>query len=437
MPNILLILTDQQSATMLSCAGNRYFRTPAIDSIAQMGQRFEKAYCTFPVCLASRFSLMTGRMPSEIGLHPPIHTEPTISSKVTDNTIGNLLNQAGYETYLAGKHHFPNASAEDCGFTILTTDQRDGCAQVCADFLTQRKKQQPFFLVSSFINPHDICYMAIRSALSKINSCSDEAYRLLENGHVEISTLDKALEIPSHVDEELFWQTLCPVLPVNHQPLVDEPSAIKELLNQRQFRSIVRKHWTEKDWRLHRWAYGRLTEMVDEQIGRILKALRQSGLERDTVIIFTSDHGDHDGSRKMEHKTFPYEEATRIPLIISFPGETNEGIVDTTHLVSNGLDLLPTLCDYANINPPNKLSGRSLRPLTVNQNVHDWRQNLVVESTNSRMIRDNRYKYILYNKGVNREQFFDLRTDPHEMVNLINNSTYLSHIETLRFQLIK
>ena len=177
--------------------------------------------------------------------------------------------------------------------------------------------------------------------------------------------------------------------------------------------------------------------MVDEQIGRILKALRQSGLERDTVIIFTSDHGDHDGSRKMEHKTFPYEEATRIPLIISFLGETNEGIVDTTHLVSNGLDLLPTLCDYTNINPPNQLSGRSLRPLTVNQNVHDWRQNLLVESTNNRMIRDNRYKYILYNKGVNREQFFDLRTDPHEMVNLINKSAYLSHIKTLRSQLIK
>ena len=145
MPNILLILTDQQSATMMSCAGNRHFQTPSMDSIAQRGQRFEKAYCTFTFCLASRYSLMTGRMTSEIGLHPPISISPPVSSKVIRNTIGNLFNHAGYDTYLAGKHHFPNASAEECGFSVLTTDQRNGCASVCAKFLTQRSGKKPFF----------------------------------------------------------------------------------------------------------------------------------------------------------------------------------------------------------------------------------------------------------------------------------------------------
>ena len=437
MPNILLILTDQQSATMMSCAGNRHFQTPSMDSIAQRGQRFEKAYCTFPVCLASRFSLMTGRMPSEIGLHPPISISPPVSSKVIRNTIGNLFNHAGYDTYLAGKHHFPNASAEECGFSVLTTDQRNGCASVCAKFLTQRSGKKPFFLVASFINPHDICYMAIRSALPKINSSQDEAYKLVENGKVEISTLDRALEKPPDISEDLFWHKLCPELPINHQPLNDEPSMVKKILSQRQFRSIVRENWTERDWRLHRWAYGRLTEMVDDQIGRVLRALRQSGLEQDTVIIFTSDHGDHDGARKMEHKTFPYEEATRIPLIISFSGETKEGSIDKTNLVSNGLDLLPTLCDYADIDVPNELNGRSLRPLTLAQNDSKWRRDILIESTNSRAIQDSRHKYILYNQGSNREQFFDLRIDPNEMVNLINEPEYIGPVDALRSKLVK
>ena len=217
----------------------------------------------------------------------------------------------------------------------------------------------------------------------------------------------------------------------------DEPSMVKKILSQRQFRSIVRENWTERDWRLHRWAYGRLTEMVDEQIGRVLRALRQSGLEQDTVIIFTSDHGDHDGARKMEHKTFPYEEATRIPLIISFSGETKEGSIDKTNLVYNGLDLLPTLCDYADIDVPNELNGRSLRPLTLAQNDSKWRRNILIESTNSRAIQDSRHKYILYNQGSNREQFFDLRTDPNEMVNLINEPEYIGPVDALRSKLVK
>ena len=139
----------------------------------------------------------------------------------------------------------------------------------------------------------------------------------------------------------------------------------------------------------------------------------------------------------MKHKTFPCEEATRIPLIISFLGESKEGSVDKTHLVSNGLDLLPTLCDYAEIDIPNELNGRSLRPLTLAQSDSKWRRNLLIESTNSRAIQDNRYKYILYNQGNNREQFFDLQTDPNEMVNLINELEYIAPFEALKSKLIK
>ena len=333
-PNILVILTDQQSATMMSCAGNHYFQTPAMDSLAGRGTRFERAYCSFPICIASRFSFMTGRMPSAIDLTVAnkLHSISdnnieTIPQEVIDHSLGHTMRTAGYETFYAGKHHFPKMTVEDCGFTVLTRDQRDICADVCADFLLRRTSlEQPFLLVTSFVNPHDICYLAIRDSMA-----DDQERRLIENGKTEISVLNHALEIPPDIDEETFLMERCPPLPVNHQPLEDEPEAVQEILELRPFRAIAREKWTEKEWRMHRWAYGRLTEMVDAQIGRVLQALRQSGLENNTVVIFTSDHGDHDGARKMEHKTFPYEEAARVPLIVSLAGEAQTGVVDDIH----------------------------------------------------------------------------------------------------------
>jgi len=437
-PNILVILTDQQSATMMSCAGNRYFQTPAMDSLAGRGTRFERAYCSFPICIASRFSFMTGRMPSAIDLTVAnkLHSISDnnierIPQEVIDHSLGHTMRTAGYETFYAGKHHFPKMTVEDCGFTVLTRDQRDICADVCADFLLRRTSlEQPFLLVTSFVNPHDICYLAIRDSMA-----DDQERRLIENGKTEISVLNHALEIPPDIDEETFLMERCPPLPVNHQPLEDEPEAVQEILELRPFRAIAREKWTEKEWRMHRWAYGRLTEMVDAQIERVLQALRQSGLENNTVVIFTSDHGDHDGARKMEHKTFPYEEVARVPLIVSLAGETQMGVVDDTHLVSNGLDLLPTLCDYAGVAPPAGLPGTSFRSLAAGETPGDWRRTLVVESANSRMIRDHQFKYILYGSGANREQLFDLKTDSYEMRNLVHNPQYAAISQTLQNQL--
>ncbi|MAT75417.1 sulfatase [Candidatus Poribacteria bacterium] len=437
-PNILVIFTDQQSATMMSCAENRYFQTPAMDSLAERGTRFERAYCSFPVCIASRFSFMTGRMPStiDVTVANKLHSISdnnieTVPQEVIDHSLGHVMRAAGYETFYAGKHHFPKMTVEDCGFTVLTRDQRDICADVCADFLLRRvSAEQPFLLIASFVNPHDICYLAIRDSMA-----DDQERRLIENGKTEISVLNRALEIPQDVDEETFLMERCPPLPINHLPLEDEPAAVQETLERRPFRAIVREKWTEKEWRMHRWAYGRLTEMVDAQIGRVLQALRQSGLENNTVVIFTSDHGDHDGARKMEHKTFPYEEAVRVPLIVSLAGETQMDVVDDVHLVSNGLDLLPTLCDYAGVAPPTGLAGASFRGLALGKTPDNWRRALVVESANCRMIRDHQFKYILYGSGTNCEQLFDLKTDPHEMRNLIHNPQYAAISRTLHNQL--
>jgi choline-sulfatase len=411
-PNILLILTDQQSATLMGCAGNPHVRTPAMDSLATSGTRFDRAYCTNPVCVPSRFSLMTGRMPSEVGLRSnrSKHIE-AIPEGILRAGPGWLLRQAGYRCVYGGKVHLPKMRPEQLGFEILTADERDGLAAACADFIHQ-PHDAPFLLVVSFINPHDICYMAIRDFGE-----TDLDRLLIERGETELATLDQALDLPEGMSRGEFLETRCPPLPPNFEPQADEPEAIRGLLAERPFRRRAREEWPPERWRMHRWAYVRLTERVDAQIGRVVDALRASGTDRDTVVLFTSDHGDMDAAHRMEHKTAFYDEAARVPLIIRHPGCTPPGAVDAAHLVSNGLDLVPTLCDYAGVEAPADLRGLSLRPLAEGREPEAWRDAVPLESQIGRGIVAERFKYLLYDEGENREQLIDLAADPHEMRN--------------------
>lgn len=116
-PNILVILTDQQHASMMSCAGNRYLHTPAMDSLAARGMRFERTYCTDPVCVPSRFSLMTGRMPSAIGMRSNDESQvESIPPRILQSGLGWLMRSGGYEAVYAGKVHLPKMTAQDLGF---------------------------------------------------------------------------------------------------------------------------------------------------------------------------------------------------------------------------------------------------------------------------------------------------------------------------------
>ncbi len=163
-------------------------------------------------------------------------------------------------------------------------------------------------MIVSLINPHDICYMAIREMATSKSDTS-----LLERGKVELATLDSAMKMPEGVSAEQFFNTYCPPVPFNLEPQFEEPDAVKSLIDRRPFRKGAREQFTDEQWRLHRWAYCRLTELVDRRVQVILDAVKESGQEENTLIIFSSDHGDMDGSHRMEHKTALYEEAANIP----------------------------------------------------------------------------------------------------------------------------
>ncbi len=416
-PNILFVFTDQQNASMLSCAGNSHFKTPTMDRIAAQGTRFERAYCTAPVCMPSRFSLMTGRMPSDIRLKTNDTSKVgSIPEAIKQTGLGRLLSQAGYESVYAGKNHLPLLSPEDLGFRYLTPDDRDVLASQASEFIRQ-KHAQPFFLVASFMNPHDICYMAIRDFPE-----SSDAKHYLDRARIELKNLDRALALPPGISEDEFFQNHCPPLPENFEPQADEPEAIQSLLTRRPFKMKARKNYTDKQWRLHRWAYGRLTESVDAQIAHLYTALEESGELENTVVIFSSDHGDMDAAHRMEHKTAFYEESARIPLLISQPGTTSAH-VDSEHVVSNGLDLFPTICDFAGVKVPAELKGRSFRPLVKlkgepeGRTSQTWRDAIPLESEIGRMVVSKRFKYMRYDEGAHREQLMDLQHDPGEMRN--------------------
>lgn len=411
-PNILIILTDQQSASMMACAGNKNLKTPAMDYLAENGMRFEKAYCTSPVCVPSRFSLFTGKMPSYINLRKNDVTDIYYDriEQLKGDGIGFILKKAGYEAAYAGKQHLPGFTADDLGFDVLTLDEREVCTDLCTDYIKKEKKK-PYCLVASLINPHDICYMAIRD-FATTKASKD----IIKNGTIEIGNVDRMLsELSNHPEDEGI--EVCPELPPNHLPQQDEPGAVRQLIERRPFRLGAREKYTEEDWRKHRYVYHRLTEMVDEKIRKLLQAVKDSGQEDNTVIIFTSDHGDMDSAHKLEHKTVFYEEAARIPLVVCHKGVTPPGSINSTHLVSNGLDLIPTLCDYAEVSLPESLEGRSFKSVAEGKEVNDRREAIPVESEIGQMVVTEHYKYARFNVGDNDEQLYDLRNDPFEMKN--------------------
>jgi len=434
-PNVLLILTDQQRGDMLSCAGNRCLKTPNLDRLAAEGMRFARAYVSNPVCIPSRFSLMTGHLPSVIGMEGNDDERNAVSDEILLHSLGKVFQRAGYTTAYAGKVHLPGqegvrGNVRAYGFEQLLAPRdfigREPTVHACVEFLKQ-PHEQPFLLVCSLINPHDICYLAIRDYYEH---GGEKRWGLERNAILE---LDKALALPPGVSEREFFEKHCPPLPPNHEaPQQELTASLLQRAADAPFVLWTRQHWDERKWRFHRWAYARLTESVDEQIGRVLDALREAGLEQKTIVAMTSDHGEQDGSHRLVHKTFLYEESVRVPLLLRWKGMIKPEQVNDTHLVCTGTDLLPTLCDLAGLPVSPTYPGRSLKPLTQGRTVTDWRQFLIIETRLARLVHMGRWKYMVgidpeqmpekYRPFLSahyvREALVDLREDPGEMRNV-------------------
>lgn len=388
-PNILFITTDQQSLDTLSAYGNKYVNTPNMDRLVNNGVSFMKNYSTNPVCSPARSSLFTGRTSCETGVIANVDEIGGIREDIPN--IGQWLSPHGYETVYSGKWHVPEPNPEHIeGFTVLPgglggqgTLGDQAVSSASAGWILNRKSDNPFFLTVNFLQPHDICNWISR--------------------HKDINDFMHSIS-----EEEL------PPLPDNFQYGL-EPRLVKPYHKMEGI-------WSDNLWRYYIWSYYRMVEEVDAEIGRILNALDVAGYTDNTVIIFTSDHGDGQAHHKTVTKNFLYDEAVRVPLIIAGP-TTLIGKIDNENLTS-GLDIMQTVCDFAGIIAPENCKGISLKPICEGKKSSE--RAFVVAEVNKdmgRMIRTKDFKLIAYrNDPV--IQLFDMKNDPGETTNLADDPRY-------------
>ncbi len=420
--NVLFIMTDQQSYTMMSCMGNTWLKTPNMDSLAKKGYRFDKTYCANPVCMPSRFSLLTGHYASEVGVKENTSAADVakVNEIVKDGALGMLFKNAGYETLYYGKTHlYGTTDVSEYGFELHGKDFYDGPAifaeKILPD-LAKRNGSKPFFMLLSFMNPHDICYKA---GMDKRYPNDLPAANVLET--------KRLLEIQQSLSPEEYRSQI-PPRPKNTAPINGEQPEMVSM-------SSEWRDWNDDQWNLYNWMYHRLTETVDRQIGRALTALKESGLEDDTIIIFTSDHGEMNGAHGLILKNVMFEESQRVPFI--FVGkDIRANVVDPSTLVCNGLDLLPTICDLAGIDVPKGLHGVSLKPFLTGEGKKPSRKYIVTEDFNSFQITDGRHKLTVYELPGNPEILTDIKNNPGETVNYADDASYLQIKTELKKELM-
>jgi len=394
--NIVLIITDQQHFDTIAAGGCRHVRTPALDRLKTSGISFTQSYSANPLCSPARSAVFSGRTSSECAVQ--------VNGRPIRSDIPNLgqwfSEQTDYETFYAGKWHLPRTYTSNIpGFKVVNTGIGGFgylcdtvMSRACEGFLRNRSQTKPFLLVASFMQPHDIC----------------EWLRLNMNDPAKLRYPELAGALPE--------------LPHNFEFDENEPDAIRQ---RRRNSEPFKGKWDQEHWRYYRWSYYRNIEYVDAEIGRVLQALEDSGHLDDTLIVMTADHGEGMGHHQMVRKSSFYNEAVRVPLLFSWPGHVTQNKTDTIHLAS-GLDMMPTLCDYAGIQPPAHMRGMSLRNI-LEGNASPAREFIVSEVTNNtgRMVRTEGFKYITY-KDNQTEQLFDMKADPGETRNLASSSRHAS-----------
>lgn len=420
-PNILFINTDQQHWTAMSGLGHPGLRTPAMDALLERGTAFERSYCTDPVCGPARSSWLTGRYTSESG---GITNAGKVHADLPD--LGGCLREAGYRVHHAGKHHACRDLRLWCD-TLYDGSRSIGASggeffdqpacRAVADFLDTYDGEDPWFIQLGIVNPHDVCEFLHAHEQNQVPNFEESPLA----GKFDLPPLPGNFEVRFR---ETFMQQathrLGGEVPIN--PGIAETA----------------KEWSEPHWRWLAWNYFRYIERADHDLGYVLEALRNSPFAENTIILFSSDHGEAHGHHHNVQKCSLYEEAIRVPFIISQLGEAfpiPRGKIDREHFIS-GVDLLPTVLDYAGVPLPPGPSGRPLRPL-LEEGDTEWREFAYVENMFwARALIGKRWKYVMdYQPGerptstpprmdthaIGSECLFDLAADPMETENVAEN----------------
>ncbi|HPY89391.1 MAG TPA: sulfatase-like hydrolase/transferase [Lentisphaeria bacterium] len=412
-PNILLIVADQHRADCLGVNGHPIVQTPCLDKLASEGANFTSAFTSSPICVPARNSLLHGVWPCR---HLSIANADTEAPRPAAAlpAFPEILAGAGYDLTFIGKWLGGSARApQDYGFHHVVPEK---------DYQTWRAEQKlpprpgglPFYG----------CDDAITPAQSRLAWGADHVIAALRKATPERPFLVR-------------WDPSEPHLPnVVPKPFADmyDPERIppwpsftddfrdKPYIQSQQLRSWGIEEWTWKDWAPLVAQYLGDISLLDSQIGRILGKLQQLGLDRNTVVIYTCDHGDLCGAHRMFDKHYVmYDDVVRIPLIIRWPGVTAPGtIIDDC--VIHTLDLAVTLCELAGQDAPESFQGRSLMPALKDLPRQPRQDVLAMYHGNQfglftqRMVRTRQWKYVW--NATDRDELYDLENDPAELTNL-------------------
>lgn len=412
-PNFLFILTDQHRASSTGCYGKTDARTPCIDALAAEGALFENAYCQYPICVSSRQSLLTGRYPGNNGTYQNYLQ----SIDPWQWTLPGALALTGYETALIGKAH-----CNQNGFLFRMESEEYAHRYWPKDALA--RIQPPLFGMDYRRNaetagpwPHDEHYL-------QCSFVEKEGLRFLSRNHTApfFALLSYDYPHPPFLVPERFWNAFDPdalELPPTDPNNPCSPFWGEELVNEAMIRNYLRGY------------YACLT-CVDESIGRVLDAAEAGGLLDNTIVIYTSDHGEAGGRHGKYEKHSFFEQEIHVPLVIRLPGGRHHRVTEIVELI----DLAPTILDLAGVRPDDdaRLDGAPLTGLLRGEST-DWKNRAFCENYwPARTERDGRELPEDYGRALIRDGFkcciggnmpeprclFDLRNDPEEMDNLWN-----------------
>ena len=456
-PNILYIMSDDHASHAMSCYGSAINKTPNLDRIANEGIRFTNSFCTNSICGPCRAVVLTGKHSHLNGF---IRNGNTFDGG--QQTVAKLLRQAGYETAMVGKWHlksdptgfdfwhvligqgpYYNPPMKTAGGVVehegYTTDV---ITDVALDYLKNRDRGKPFFLMYHHKAPHR-------------NWQPGPKYLTLYDD-VTMPEPDNLFDDWSGRGTAAHEQKMTVANDLNSRDLKLEPPpglTAQQLKTWNEAYDPKNKTFEEANLEgddLIRWKYQRYIKdycrsiaSVDENVGRVLDYLDESGLADNTIVIYTSDQGFYLGDHGWFDKRFMYEESLRMPLVVRWPGHVKPGSL-SDEIVLN-LDFAETFLDVAGESIPDDMQGRSIRPILEGKAPDDWRPSTYYRyyefpgghSVQKHYgVRTQRYKLIFFHE-LDEWELFDLEKDPREMKSVYDDPSYAAVVKELKAELAR
>ncbi|MSU50376.1 MAG: sulfatase [Opitutus sp.] len=417
-PNFVVIFSDDHTYRAIGY-NNPAVQTPNLDRLAAEGIRLDRAFVASPICVASRASIYSGVYPQRhgaVGLSNAAFTQSVMVEK-RFATLPAALGQAGYHTALYGKSHLgePVAFGFAEGREIRDPNDFETFAEAEKFLQRESKSGRPFLLWLTPHNPH-----VPLSAPQRFKDLYKDTTITLDPNWRE-SPLMQSFFNQAAAGQIVFRDGPLPIYP--NAPAGQTSGPPRSAANMKE---VIKAYYAD-------------VSCLDEQVGRLVEQLKAAGLYENTYLVYLSDNGYHLGNHGLGNKITMHEESVRVPMFIHSPLLTVKR-ARSDALVSS-LDVYPTLLDLADVPAPAHLMGRSLRPILAVPSaiVRDY---VVSEGvgpperrvgTGHRMVRTDHFKYIL--SSSDEEAFFDLRSDAHELKNLIGRPELAGEIARHRLML--